>query len=535
MTYHHFSLAEKVAQMVVVRACGHLFDHQIRYPAWEPPMASLQYWLEDLGVGGVLLVGGSAAEISIRTQQLQQWAKYPLLLTADIEEGVGQRFAGATWFPPPMTLGSIAEKNLGKALDYAEAMGAMTAQEALAIGLNWILGPVVDVNNNPDNPVINIRSFGETPDLVSQLGGAFIEGAQQYRVLTTAKHFPGHGDTDVDSHLELPVLSHELDRLLEVELPPFKEAIRKGVDGVMSAHLVVSAWDRSRPATLSRRVLTEQLREKMGFEGLIVTDALVMGAIANEYGSKEAALLAVEAGADILLMPINAEETIQAVYDGVERGRISEERINESFERIVRAKTKVGLSLTHHVSPGMVSDIHLRSNFWQMPLGTKMVEAMIKESLVFGGYLPFKAKKTGGVRFRNLILMDDLVTCEFLESNLPAITIPAQRGFELQLIDRHIETPLETSKTGKELRPTLLQILIRGNAFRTSSEVIHAAENWLQKLVRTGELQAVIIYGSPYVLELLLPAFPEGLPYVFTYGQMPDAQQIALDTLFGLD
>ena len=202
------SLAEQVAQMVVVRASGYLFDHQIQYPTWEPPAATLQHWLQDLGVGGVILLGGSAGELALRSQQLQSWAKVPLLIAADIEEGVGQRFSGATWFPPPMALSAIARKNASTAQHYAEEMGAITAAEALAIGINWVLAPVVDVNNNPDNPVINVRAFGETPEEVSQLATAFIRGAQRYPVLTTAKHFPGHGDTAVDSHLELPVLPH---------------------------------------------------------------------------------------------------------------------------------------------------------------------------------------------------------------------------------------------------------------------------------------------------------------------------------------
>ena len=244
------SLKEQVAQMVVVRASGYLFDHQIQYPAWEPPAAQLQHWLQDLGVGGVILLGGSAAELALRTQQLQDWAKVPLLIAADIEEGVGQRFAGATWFPPPMAIGSIGLKDPRQAEFYAEQMGAITAQEALAIGINWVLAPVVDVNNNPRNPVINVRAFGETPEAVSQLACAFIRGAKQYPVLTTAKHFPGHGDTATDSHIDLPVLPHSPARLAKVELPPFANAIASGVDAVMSAHLLIPAWDEQNPATL---------------------------------------------------------------------------------------------------------------------------------------------------------------------------------------------------------------------------------------------------------------------------------------------
>jgi beta-glucosidase len=232
-------LAAQVAQLVVVRASGTLFDHQRRYPQWEAPQADLQRYVQELGIGGVIWLGGTAAELGLRTQQVQGWAEIPLFMAADVEEGVGQRFAGATQFPPPLALGAIAQTDLDQACTYAEAMGAATAQEAIALGLNWLLAPVVDVNNNADNPVINVRAFGQTPHRVQALTQAFIAGAQRHPVLTAAKHFPGHGDTAVDSHLQLPIVSHDRDRLAQIEFPPFHSAIAAGVDAVMTAHLQV--------------------------------------------------------------------------------------------------------------------------------------------------------------------------------------------------------------------------------------------------------------------------------------------------------
>ena len=184
------SLAEQVAQMVVVRTTGHLFDHEVEYPQWESTNAQLEKYLA-LGVGGVILLGGSAAEVGVRTQQLQSLAKYPLLMAADIEEGVGQRFSGATWFAPPMALGEIARKNLPLALDLAGQMGRAIAQEAIAIGLNWLLAPVVDVNNNPANPVINVRAFGETADIVAQLTSAFYCWNQKVSGIDLGQAFSG--------------------------------------------------------------------------------------------------------------------------------------------------------------------------------------------------------------------------------------------------------------------------------------------------------------------------------------------------------
>ncbi|MEG4083343.1 glycoside hydrolase family 3 N-terminal domain-containing protein [Microcoleus sp. POL10_C6] len=532
----NLSLPELVAQMFVVRASGCLFDHQIRYPEWEPTASKLRYYLEKLGVGGVILVGGSAAELAVRSHQLQSWAKFPLLLAADIEEGVGQRFAGATWFGPPMAIAEIARHDAGKADRYAEQMGAVTAIEARAIGLNWILAPVVDVNNNPDNPVINVRAFGETPEIVGKLAAAFIRGAGQHPVLTTAKHFPGHGDTAVDSHLELPVLPHSPARLTEVELPPFVEAMAAGVDAVMSAHLLIPGWDAEFPATLSRKILIGKLREELGFEGLIVTDALVMGAIANKYGANEAAVWAAEAGADVLLMPLDPEGAILAVCEAVTQGRIPISQIKESVKRIWSAKAKVGLLVKEKekaVDSTSIKSIDL--SLLATPDARATAADILRDSLKFGGNLPLQVAKPPENKFlRNLIVVDDVLGCEFLGNHTPAIALPEQFGYELQLIDDR--TGAIADNTGAEhFSPTLLQIFIRGNCFRGSAGLTEAAQDWFKKLLKTGELQAVLIYGSPYVLEQFLPQLPPSIPYVFCFGQMPAAQSLVLEVLFGID
>ena len=540
----NLSLPELVAQMFVVRASGYLFDHQIRYPEWEPTADKLRYYLEKLGVGGVILVGGSAAELAVRSHQLQSWAKFPLLLAADIEEGVGQRFAGATWFGPPMAIAEIATHDAGKADRYAEQMGSVTAIEARAIGLNWILAPVVDVNNNPDNPVINVRAFGETPEIVGKLASAFIRGALGHPVLTTAKHFPGHGDTAVDSHLELPVLPHSPARLAAVELPPFVEAIAAGVDAVMSAHLLIPAWDAEFPATLSHKILIGKLREELGFEGLIVTDALVMGAIANKYGHNEAAVLAAEAGADVLLMPLDPEAAILAVCEAVTQGRIPISQIKQSVKRIWEAKIKVGLSIEQTATNpkfdppqpplakgGSFSDLSLLAN----PEARATAVDILRDSLKFGGNLPLVAKKLSENQLlRNLIVVDDVLGCEFLGKHTPAIALPEQFGYELQLIDDRTGA-IAHNASAEHFSPTLLQIFIRGNCFRGSAGLTQAARDWFKTLLSTGELQAVLIYGSPYVLEQFLPHLPPSIPYVFCFGQMPAAQSLALELLFGTD
>lgn len=536
--FDSLSRAQQVAQMVVVRASGYLFDHQIQYPAWEPSAATLRDWIEKLGVGGVILLGGSAAELALRSHELQSWASIPLLIAADIEEGVGQRFSGATWFPPPMALARLAQTNLPQAKHYAAQMGRCTAQEAQAIGINWVLAPVVDVNNNSLNPVINVRAFGETTAVVSQLITAFIHGAQSHPVLTAAKHFPGHGDTTTDSHLDLPVLPHAMERLATVELPPFQAAIAAGVDTVMSAHLQIPALDPDYPATLSYRILTQELRHRLGFQGLIVTDALVMGAIANRYGTAEAAVLAVEAGADILLMPLDPVAAIQAVCQAVEIGRIAPERIQASVERIYQAKLKVCVPA---IEPGdtthaweTIAPAPIQLSQLAQPAAIATVASILEESMQVHLPTPSRLDHSSPEQTRrNLIVVDDALACDFLHRQAAAIAYPQKLGYQLNLVDSHTPSiPISSESSGSQ--PTLLQLFIRGNPFRGSAGLTQAAQNWFKFLVQTQQLQALVIYGSPYVLEQFLPELPSDVPYVFSYGQMPAAQAIALKTLFSV-
>lgn len=513
-----WSLKEQIGQMVVVRASGFLFDHQIRYPAWEATNAQLQYWLGTLNLGGVILLGGSAVELKERSQQLQSWSTTPLFIAADIEEGVGQRFSGASWFPPPMALNEIAQNNLTEAIELATHFGAITAKEALAIGINWVLAPVVDVNNNPENPVINIRAFADTPDRVSQLITGFIKGAVPYPVLTTAKHFPGHGDTSTDSHLNLPVLEHSDARLAEIELQPFQAAIATGVDSVMTAHLLIPTWDHSRPATLSPEILTGQLRKKLGFEGLIVTDALIMGGVANQYSPEEIAVMAVEAGADILLMPSDPVIAIDAVYQAVQSGQISQDRIIESVSRICHLKEK--LNSFNHLKADWSAD--LSSSFAQ-----DTVNLILERSLKVSG---LSINPVPEAKRRNLIVVDDILNSDFLARHTPAVTIPKQLGYEIQIVDQNtLGSILDDS------RLTLLQVFIRGNPFRGTAGLSHIAQETYQQLLKSQLLEGLIIYGSPYVLEWFKSHMGDDLPWIFSYGQMPLAQQLACERIFNLN
>ncbi|TWT13312.1 glycoside hydrolase family 3 protein [Planomicrobium sp. CPCC 101079] len=275
--------------------------------------------------------------------------KYNLLMTIDQEGGIVTRLQSGTDMPGSMALGAT------RSADITRKVGNAIGEELSALGINMNFAPSFDINHNPDNPVIGVRSFGEKPELVAELGVAYTKGLQESGTAATAKHFPGHGDTAVDSHLGLPEVPYDLERLKAVELYPFQKAMEAGIDAIMTAHVTFPKIDNTTaisqkdgteiniPATLSHKVLTELMREDMGYEGVIFTDALNMQAIADHFGPVDAVIRAVKAGSDIVLMPVGLESVANGLYDAVESGDISEERIEASVERILALKLKRGI------------------------------------------------------------------------------------------------------------------------------------------------------------------------------------------------
>jgi len=519
------SLQRLIASLLVVRASGHLLDGQRRYPQWELANGELRSLLQ-LGVGGVILLGASAAEVSLRCRQLQDWATTPLLLCADVEEGVGQRFEGASWLPPPLCLGQLHGRDPARAIALAHRYGRCTGREARSLGLNWVLGPVCDVNNNPANPVINVRAWGETPAAVADLTRAFCQGLQAQGVLGCAKHFPGHGDTSVDSHLELPVLPHDRQRLAAIELPPFAACIDAGIDAVMTAHLVLPALDQQRPATLSKAVLTDLLRGELGFDGLVVTDALVMEAISRHYGAGEAAVLALEAGADLVLMPADARAALAAISAAVASGRLSRQQLEASADRRRRALDRVNRQ--EHPT-GDAPEL--------LEPDTDLAQTLLELSLQRQGGRVGAATTGGTTGGINLIRLESCLQAPQAVPQLPAQQLPASQGFRAVLLEPRSpspwsdepEAPLNLAALGEG--PVLLQLFVRGNPFRGSST---ASEPWAQailQLQRSDRLAALVVYGSPYLWQSLQAVLDPRIPAAYSPGQMPQAQSLALQSL----
>lgn len=340
----HMTLREKIAQMVWPQLFGDYVSADA--PEWR----KLSSLVRDQHVGGLIMSVGSPLEIAAKLNALQSMSDLPLLVSADLEAGAGFRarggyflpnaidLGGAVQFPPEMALGATGDTTL------AREQARATAVEGRAIGITIDFSPVLDVNNNPANPVINVRSFGEVPESVAAMGVAYLHGIEAGGMIATGKHFPGHGDTGVNSHLALPVVEATRARLDTVELVPFRAAIDAGVGGIMTFHGAMPSLDSSGvPGTLSPLVLTGLLRDQLHFKGLIVTDAMDMRGVLDLFGAPEAMKRAVAAGADVLLMPADVPHAIDAVAQGVQEGRYDEARITQSARRILELKWRVGL------------------------------------------------------------------------------------------------------------------------------------------------------------------------------------------------
>lgn len=324
---------EKIAQLVMPWITGSYVSYD------DTAFTSVQRWVDSLHVGGIIVSIGSPMDVAAKLNRLQRIAPLPLLIASDLESGSSFRLNGGTPFPTNMGVAAT-----GSELDAYE-MGRITALEGRAVGIHLTFAPVADVNNNPANPIINTRSFGENPELVARLVAAEVKGLQENGMYATAKHFPGHGDTGTDSHISLPVITADWSRLDSVELVPFRAAVNAGVTAVMSAHIALPGVDggRNRPATVAPNILTGVLRDSLNFKGLIVTDALNMGALVTSYGAGEATVLAFLAGADLLLQPADPAVAIDAMMAALDSGRFTLDRLDQSVRRILDLKSRLGL------------------------------------------------------------------------------------------------------------------------------------------------------------------------------------------------
>src|SRR6218665_1272518 len=321
-TYNSLSQDEKLGQLFIVAIYTNKDEAHIN---------QIRNIVTNDKIGGLILMQDDATREINLVNEFQSRLKVPLMIGMDAEWGVFQRIAKAHKYPWAITLGAIQDKNL------IHDMASKIAEDCKKMGINWDFAPVVDVNTNPNNPIIGNRSFGSDVNNVVNSALAYSNGLQDNKILAAIKHFPGHGDTDKDSHLDLPVVSHNMERLEKIELAPFKALMNKGIGGVMVAHLYVPSLENEKgiPASISKKIVTGLLKEKYGFKGLIITDALNMGAVANKFKAGELDALAFKAGNDIMLFSQDVSTGKSLIKKAIDNGEISQSRVDESVKKIL--------------------------------------------------------------------------------------------------------------------------------------------------------------------------------------------------------
>ncbi|WP_294321722.1 glycoside hydrolase family 3 N-terminal domain-containing protein [uncultured Chryseobacterium sp.] len=349
-TYRNLSQDEKLGQLFIVALYTNRGENEIE---------KVRSIVSNDKIGGLILMQDDAArEISL-VNEFQQKSNVPLMIGMDAEWGLFQRIPAAHKFPWAITLGAIQDKSL------IEQMAAKIAEDSHRMGINWDFAPVVDVNTNPNNPIIGNRSFGSEVNNVVNSALSYANGLQNNNILAAIKHFPGHGDTNTDSHLDLPVVSHNLERLNSVEIAPFKALMDKGIGGVMVAHLYVPALESGKgiPASVSKNIITGLLKDKLGYKGLIITDALNMGAVANKYKPGELDAMAFKAGNDIMLFSQGVAEGKKLIQKAIDKGEIPQSRVEESVKKILLTKYFLGLDKyeprnPENINPDLNNDSH---------------------------------------------------------------------------------------------------------------------------------------------------------------------------------
>jgi beta-N-acetylhexosaminidase len=517
-------LRDKAAQLVIAPIFGELRNTRSR------DFRRYVHYVHDLRVGGVIVLGHSVSgsvhnaepfAMAALINRLQKLARTPLLVDADFERGASMRVNSTTAWPQNMAFGAAGD------LDDVRFEGAETAREARALGVEWIFAPVADVNNNPDNPIVNIRSYGEDPGQVARFVQAFIAGAHsdaRHPVLVTAKHFPGHGDSSEDTHLDLARLDVTRERLQSVELAPFRAAIAGGVDAIMSAHIAVPALDPAAlPATVSPPILTGTLRHELGFRGLIVTDAMDMQGLSKLFDPGEAAVRALEAGADVLLMPADCERAISAVVAAVKSGRITRKRLDESVARVLEAKIRPGLTRRRTVNLEGIADV-LAS-----PEADEAAQRVAERALTLvkneANLFPLHAPAGACVA----------VLTESRDSQhgrtLTAELKKRAAGMTVLTLDPAIPAD-EIGRLAKDLAACPVAVLVPFVTVAAYKGTVALRESYtgLVNTLTSGKTPvAIIAFGSPYLIRSL----PNVTAYMATFSTTTTSEEAVARALFG--
>jgi beta-N-acetylhexosaminidase len=522
-TLRKMSVDEKIGQLLFTTYHGSFT------PTDAAAYQQMMHDVNDLHVGGFItitqitplgIVKSQAYPTAVLLNQLQAKSKLPLLIGADFERGAAMRLDEGTSFPTAMALAAAGDPQ------DAYTMGKITALEARAVGIQWIYAPDADVNNNPGNPIINTRSFGEDPARVAKFVSAFVKGVQENGGLATAKHFPGHGDTAADSHIDLPVIHADRERLEHLELVPFRAAIAAGAGSVMTAHLSIPALepDSNTPATLSHNILTGLLRDELGFEGLVVTDAMDMGGITVRFAPGEAAVRAVVAGADALLMPPVPDAAFEALQAAVKSKRISKERLDASVRRILQAKARLGLNQNRLV------DVNAINHKLGSVASQKEAQDISDRGVTLLRDTPRRLPLDGTEPSRALLLAfyadPEPYPGEDLERELRSRfdSVTTLRGDTRFVNASNLKLPAPESYD-----VAILALFVRVSDRKGNVDVPPEQAALAEQLYKTGKPVVTVGFGSPYLIE----SFPKAETWLAAFGISDVAQISAARALFG--
>lgn len=529
---------EKIGQMIHIGINARFANRE------SPYFTELRRHVVENKVGGIIFFGAPVYETAVLGNKLQRLAKIPMLYSVDAETGIGMRFDDTLNFPWAMAVGATGDAEL------AREMGEITAIEARALGFHHVFAPVVDVNNDPRNPVINVRSFGQDPRAVGRFGSAFIRGVQSQRVLATAKHFPGHGDTNVDSHRGLPTIDITWERLREVELPPFRSAIDAGVASIMVGHIALPQIDAevirplkdyrggdaepgaeivdgasTIPASLSKKIQTDLLRNELGFKGLIVSDAMSMSGLTLYFDQGEAGVRAILAGTDILEKPADVEAMIRGIREAIRTGRITIARLNESVERILAWKFASGAIRKPTVDidaidgivsgrrAGILADrIAERAVTLVRHDGSSLPIKRDGRTAVIGVSNGFDGTATMATLINTLRRSDVKFTSQYVQEN----SMPTQWNAATSAIDE-----AETVVFGLFGR-------VRSGA-ANSTGIPQRGIDLVKSALDSGKRVVIVSFGNPY----LLTEFPNAANYIVAYGEQASLQRATARAMIG--
>jgi len=542
-TLDELSLEEKVGQLFMIWVREEFLN--VESPAYQALRESMsRFHVGGLAltvpVRGPVLVKGRPEEAALLLNRLQQESKHPLLVAADFEQGVASRLDGATAFPQAMAFGAAGQT------EHARAFGRITGREARAIGVHWNFVPVADVNSNPANPIINTRSFGEDPDQVGELVAAYVKGAREGGMLTTAKHFPGHGDTATDSHYGVAQVTGDMERLEAVELPPFRRAMEAGVDAVMVAHVTVPAIEPSpdKVASTSSAIVTDLLKTRLGFRGVVVTDALDMAALTKKYAPDvgRAAVDAFKAGNDYLIIPADFPASWRAMVAAVKSGEISTARLDEAVLKILRWKAGLGLHRTRVVDVAQVAQRVGR------PEDAARAQQIADDAVTLvrdgGNVLPLAASPPaeGGLPYLTSVQTRNRLVTVVLSRDVSGPwgrvfgrevrrRVPDANVFVLDhaTASGRAEAVLQAVEEAEAVVVAAFVAPVPGEAEAGAGEGDPVGQLLQQILDRATDRTVVVAAGSPYVAQ----GFPQIRSYLCTFSSAAVSETSAVKALFG--